>query len=165
MLAYDEPRSAAEMQARYAAIRRKLYEKRSRHGIPEHAEVIILRECNAHVATWLRWRLAKEAGMTDTECQVLFDSHKTPPISVDNIISEEAAKAGITPEDIRGRRRKRHICNARQAAMARAYVERPDLSLPQIGRMFGNRDHTTVLHAAKKCGVHVQCKVGTPGRP
>ena len=157
---YAEPTSAAEMRARYADIRRKLYEKRSRHGIPQKAEVIVLREENAHVAAWLKWRLMIEAGMTSTECQVLFDSHVKPPISIEQIIEEEAAAANITPGELKGRRRKRYICNARQKAMARAYVERPDLSLPQIGRLFGNRDHTTVLHAAKKCGVHVACKAG-----
>jgi chromosomal replication initiation ATPase DnaA len=37
--------------------------------------------------------------------------------------------------------------------MAEIYVQCPGMSLPEIGRMFGGRDHTTVIHAIKKLGV------------
>lgn len=164
MFEYAEPTSVAEMQARYAKIRRNVFKNRGSHGVPEKAEAIIMREHNAHVADWLKWKLAKEAGLTGAECQVIFDAHKKNLKSVEQIILEEANEAGVTLEDIRGRRRMRNIVNARQKAMARTYVERPDLSLPQIGRLFGGRDHTTVLHAARKCGVHVSCKNGQTRR-
>lgn len=160
---YDEPKTGAEMIARYAQIRRNLYTNRGSHGIPKTAEVIIFREANAHVADWLQWKLAREAGLSRTETQALYDAHKSV-VPVEQIIHEEAERFGLRYEDIIGKRRMREIVMARQAAMARAYVERPDLSLPQIGRLFGGKDHTTVLHAAKKMGVHVPCVVGSSGR-
>lgn len=45
--------------------------------------------------------------------------------------------------------RKKEVCRVRQVGM---YLMRQhtDLSYPAIGRMFGNRDHTTVLHATNK---------------
>jgi chromosomal replication initiator protein len=55
----------------------------------------------------------------------------------------------ISMDDLVGASRSRVIANARQMAM---YLcrELTDLSLPRIGEKFGNRDHTTVLHAEKK---------------
>lgn len=73
---------------------------------------------------------------------------------VEAILREVALKHGIGVDDIRGRRCYRKYTKARHEAMARVYTERPDLSLPQIGRLVGGRDHTTVLHAVKKMGVH-----------
>jgi chromosomal replication initiator protein len=42
-------------------------------------------------------------------------------------------------------KRCRHLARPRQIAMYLAYELTPK-SLPQIGRLFGDRDHTTVLH-------------------
>ena len=52
-------------------------------------------------------------------------------------------------EDLTGSSRSRLLVTARQMAM---YLTREltDLSLPKIGQTFGNRDHTTVMHADKK---------------
>ena len=46
-------------------------------------------------------------------------------------------------------RRSRSVARPRQIAMylAKSITSR---SLPEIGRKFGGRDHTTVIHAAKK---------------
>lgn len=71
---------------------------------------------------------------------------------VSEIILAKAIEHGITPGDIMGKSRQQKIVNARHEAMAEAYVERPDLSLIQIGRHF-KRDHTSVLHAVKVRGV------------
>lgn len=45
-------------------------------------------------------------------------------------------------------RRERRLARARQVAMV-LIRDMTDLSLPQIGRVLGNRDHTTVMHAIK----------------
>lgn len=70
--------------------------------------------------------------------------------SVRLIILETALRHGASPEDILGPSRVKVIVAARHEAIWRARQERPDMSLPQIGRAFANRDHTTILHAVRK---------------
>ena len=65
-------------------------------------------------------------------------------------IQETVAKYfNIDPKDLVGIKRSNDVVFPRQIAM---YLCRsvPQLSLPQIGKDFGNRDHTTVLHACNK---------------
>ncbi|MFY9115017.1 MAG: helix-turn-helix domain-containing protein, partial [Dethiobacteria bacterium] len=74
---------------------------------------------------------------------------KQKDISVNNIIKITAQYFGITPEEIKGKKRSKHIVFPRQLAM---YLSREltDLSLPKIGNDFGGKDHTTVIHACNK---------------
>jgi hypothetical protein len=65
------------------------------------------------------------------------------------ILQEVADRYGITVADLTSDRRTRFYAFARHEAMARVRKERPHLSLPQIGRIFGGRDHTTVIHALR----------------
>ncbi len=67
----------------------------------------------------------------------------------EQIIAAVSEHFGVPVEDVLGRRRSRDIALARQVAM---YLVREftSLSLPQIGRAVGNRDHTTVLYAVEK---------------
>jgi len=60
-----------------------------------------------------------------------------------------ANKYQITIDEILSKKRTQSIAYPRQIAM---YMSREltDLSLPKIGEEFGNRDHTTVIHAHKK---------------
>lgn len=76
---------------------------------------------------------------------------KKLPVSV--IIAEVGREHNIRPADIIGQSRAHRVVAARQAAMARVHVERPDLSSTTVGRLFGDRDHTTVLHAWRKAGL------------
>lgn len=69
--------------------------------------------------------------------------------SVIDLIRLVASKHGVTVSAIKGSARHRAIVAIRHEAMAFVYKLRPDLSLPQIGRVF-NRDHTTILHAVRK---------------
>jgi len=56
---------------------------------------------------------------------------------------------GISPEELRGKKRTRMVAYPRQVAM---YLirELTEHSLTEIGGLFGGRDHTTVLHACEK---------------
>ncbi len=66
----------------------------------------------------------------------------------ENIMQMVCQRFGLTQQDMLSRRRSREISYPRQLAM---YLVREltDLSLTQIGDVFGGRDHTTVLHACR----------------
>lgn len=67
------------------------------------------------------------------------------------IVEEVLARhPGITMAILKGIDRHREVCLVRQTAMWEVKRQRPDKSLPEIGRWFGGRDHTTVIHAIKK---------------
>ena len=68
--------------------------------------------------------------------------------SIDTIKTIVSADFGVSIIDIESERRDRPTCRARWAAMSLARTMTP-LSLPVIGRLFGDRDHTTVLHAVR----------------
>jgi len=70
-------------------------------------------------------------------------------ISPAEIINQTAEYFKLPVEDIYGSSRAHAVAIARQIAM---YLcrEMTDLSLPKIGQLFGNRDHTTVMYANKK---------------
>ena len=62
------------------------------------------------------------------------------------IIEERAMKVfGLSKQNLHSNRRYKEVVLARQFVMYWA-VRRTTLSLPQIGRLLGGRDHTTVLH-------------------
>ncbi len=79
----------------------------------------------------------------------LIPSDGSPEITSAVIIGQTASYFGLTIDDLQGSSRSRVLVNARQIAM---YLcrELTDLSLPKIGQQFGNRDHTTVMHAERK---------------
>ena len=76
-------------------------------------------------------------------------SSKDKVISSQYIQETVAKYFSIDPKDIAGAKRSADVVFPRQIAM---YLCRtvPQLSLPQIGKDFGNRDHTTVMHACNK---------------
>jgi len=66
-----------------------------------------------------------------------------------DIINHTADYFKLTVDDLYGSSRSQAIATSRQIAM---YLcrELTNLSLPKIGQLFGNRDHTTVMYANKK---------------
>jgi chromosomal replication initiator protein len=66
-----------------------------------------------------------------------------------DIINHTADYFKLTVDDLYGSSRSQAVATARQIAM---YLcrEMTSLSLPKIGQLFGNRDHTTVMYANKK---------------
>ena len=69
-------------------------------------------------------------------------------ISIDNIQKTVAEFYKIKVSDLHSKKRNRNVARPRQMAMALA-KELTEMSLPEIGDAFGNRDHTTVLHACR----------------
>ena len=70
-------------------------------------------------------------------------------ISIDLIQKKVAAYYNIRQSDIVGKKRVKQIVFPRQIAMYLAR-ELTESSLPKIGKEFGGKDHTTVLHAIDK---------------
>ena len=69
-------------------------------------------------------------------------------ITVDEIQKACAAHYRIDPSEMRSKRRARAVARPRQVAMYLAKKMTPR-SLPEIGRIFGGRDHSTVIHAVR----------------
>lgn len=66
------------------------------------------------------------------------------------ILAEVCKKHGVHPRDVLRHDRRQFICAARFEAFYRVREERPHLSLPQIAKMFGGYDHTTVLNGIRQ---------------
>ena len=69
-------------------------------------------------------------------------------VSVEGIQKTVAEYFKIKVSDMHSKKRTRMVARPRQVAMALAKELTP-MSLPEIGEAFGNRDHTTVLHACR----------------
>ena len=65
------------------------------------------------------------------------------------LLTEIAGLLGFAVDALRGKSRQRPLVMARQEAMY-VFRELTDLSYPAIARLFGGRDHTTVIHAVDK---------------
>ncbi len=79
----------------------------------------------------------------------VFPQGEMPEISVERIQEAVVDRFGISLQELTGDRRSQAIVYPRQVAM---YLcrELTDSSLPKIGKKFGGRDHTTVIHATSK---------------
>ena len=70
-------------------------------------------------------------------------------LSIDDIQKKVAEYYNIRTTDMHSARRARQVARPRQVAMYLA-KQLTSRSLPEIGRKFGGRDHTTVMHAIRK---------------
>jgi chromosomal replication initiator protein len=70
-------------------------------------------------------------------------------IKVEDILRIVSRHFAVSKADILSDRRHRSVVRPRQIGMYLA-KQLTSRSLPEIGRRFGNRDHTTVLHAIRK---------------
>jgi chromosomal replication initiator protein len=79
----------------------------------------------------------------------VFPQGEAPEVSIERIQTAVSDRFGLSMEELCGDRRSQNIVYPRQVAM---YLSREltDASLPKIGREFGGRDHTTVIHATSK---------------
>jgi len=80
----------------------------------------------------------------------LLKSHERR-VTIEDIQRKVAEHYGMRLTDMASARRSRAIARPRQVAMYLA-KQLTSRSLPEIGRKFGNRDHTTVMHAVSRVG-------------
>jgi hypothetical protein len=87
--------------------------------------------------------------MTNAEPFFVPASHRKPS----RRIIEDVAKAhGVTAKDIIGPSRLRIVMIARCEAIRKVSAEWPWLSYPSLGRLFGRRDHTSIMNHLDKSG-------------
>jgi len=94
-------------------------------------------------------RSTLDMSLAQTVLRDIVDQDDANVISPTDIITATAAYFKLSVDDLYGSSRSQAVATARQIAM---YLcrERTSLSLPKIGQLFGNRDHTTVMYAYKK---------------
>lgn len=164
--------NASEMMPNYAAIRAKLMGPvKPRTLALVSPQSIAPREpeiaAGAHSTgrrgpkpTWMRqpvvfdehviaFRVAKR--VIDMKAKGEIDELDPEKRSIRQIVTEILLQhPTLTIPMLKGVERRKEVCIVRQTAMYEIRKQRPDMSLPMIGRWFGGRDHTTVLHAIKK---------------
>jgi chromosomal replication initiator protein len=79
----------------------------------------------------------------------VFPQGEAAQVSIERIQDEVSERFGLSKDELIGEKRSQNIVYPRQVAMYLAR-ELTDSSLPKIGRHFGGRDHTTVIHATSK---------------
>lgn len=154
--------AAPDYEMRLEMLRRRLASAQC-----EDASLDIGEEILAHVARTVTGSGRELEGAFN---QLLFRQSFEPNISIDRVdeLLGHLTRAGepkririeeiqrivarhynVSKQDLLSNRRTRTIVKPRQVAMYLAKMMTPR-SLPEIGRRFGGRDHTTVLHAVRK---------------
>ena len=100
-------------------------------------------------ATWQYMHTTITAEVVHSVIHELVNGIEPRRIKIEDILRIISRHYGVSRADILSQRRHRSVVWPRQIGMylAKQLTAR---SLPEIGRRFGNRDHTTVLHAIRK---------------
>ena len=100
-------------------------------------------------ATWQYMRTPITLDIAETVVRDLVQNFEPRRIKIEDILRIISRHFGVSRADILSQRRHRSVVWPRQIGMylAKQLTQR---SLPEIGRRFGDRDHTTVLHAIRK---------------
>jgi chromosomal replication initiator protein len=100
-------------------------------------------------ATWQYMRTPITPDIVETVVRDLVQNAEPRRIKIEDILRIVSRHFGVSRGDLLSQRRHRSVVWPRQIGMylAKQLTQR---SLPEIGRRFGDRDHTTVLHAIRK---------------
>ena len=104
---------------------------------------------NRLVAQWQFTRQPVTLMSAEITLRDLVGAREPRRVRIEDIQRVVARHYNVSKADLLSSRRTRTIVRPRQIAMYLAKVLTPR-SLPEIGRRFGGRDHTTVLHAVRK---------------
>jgi chromosomal replication initiator protein len=104
---------------------------------------------NRLVAQWQFTNHPVTLASAEITLRDLVGSREQRRVRIEDIQRVVARHYNVSKQDLLSARRTRTIVRPRQVAMYLAKVLTPR-SLPEIGRRFGGRDHTTVLHAVRK---------------
>ena len=146
-----------DLETRVAILKKKI--EREPVNVPDDVIFFIaqliktnIRELEGALIRTIAYSLLEEAPVTlQLAKEVLKDLLKEPTklITIDFIQRCVVEEFGISLQDLKTKRRNKQVVFPRQVAM---YLSREltGLSLPEIGELFGGKDHTTVLHSYKK---------------
>ena len=156
----EQAKTVAELQDHYREVRSRLSNSKHQQPLPAKAKpmpalVFVGPNCDHHMQAWQyelmqrkidRWRVLHTIkSPSDSSPQ-----NSWPKISMAQqaqmILAEVARSHGFEAKEIVSIRRETSIVAARFEAIWRVY-RATDWSLPQIGRFFGNRDHTSIMYA------------------
>lgn len=87
--------------------------------------------------------------MAEAQLADLLTTNTSKTRTDEELLAEMAGYLGFTVEALKGKSRQRPLVAARQIAMY-VFRDMTELSYPAIARLFGGRDHTTVIHAVDK---------------
>ncbi len=149
-----------DLETRIAILRKKVNTERIAVTDPEVLTFIAgrvstnIRELEGALTRVVAFSSLTDRSMTvDLAEQVLKDvfpqGDAAPEVTIPKIQEAVSERFGVTLEELVSPRRSQQVAYPRQVAM---YLSREltDSSLPKIGREFGGRDHTTVIHATTK---------------
>lgn len=105
-------------------------------------------------------RQSVEMSLAEMVLKDLITDTEATEITPSTIMAQTSSYFSVSIDALCSADRSRVLVNARQIAM---YLcrELTDLSLPKIGQLFGNRDHTTVMHAYRKIAQQMAAKHAT----
>ena len=148
---------APDEETRTAILREKV--RQEKFEVPDEVISMIAREIKSNVRELegCLTRLVAYSNMTQqpitlelsqTALKEIIDSRKVKIITAEMIMQSVSDYYNVTLSEMVGPTRKREITIPRQVAI---YLTREmtGMSLPQIGTVFGGRDHTTILHSCK----------------
>ena len=104
---------------------------------------------NRLVAQWQFTNQAVTMASAEITLRDLVGAREPRRVKIEDIQKVVAVHFNVSKADLLSSRRTRTIVRPRQIAMYLSKTLTPR-SLPEIGRRFGGRDHTTVLHAVRK---------------
>ncbi|MBU1997891.1 MAG: chromosomal replication initiator protein DnaA [Candidatus Omnitrophota bacterium] len=160
-----------DLETRVAILKKKI--EREPVNIPDDVIFFIaqliktnIRELEGALVRVIAYSLLEEKPITiDLAREILKDLLKEPKklLTVDFIQRCVVEEYGVAMHDLKMKRRNKNIVLPRQIAM---YLSREltDLSLPEIGGLFGGKDHTTVLHSYNKIKEAVKHNPGLKDR-
>lgn len=144
---------AASLEAHYRALRERTWAPRAARPRHQNAHTRALADAQRERERREAVERAEAAFAAQAEMDALvFQVLDPEQLSREpkRIITRVAQAFGFTYADIVGDRRTHDVVRARFAAIAAVREARPDMSLPRLGRAFGGRDHTTMLHAIRR---------------
>ncbi len=104
---------------------------------------------NRLVAQWQFTNVPVTVSSAEITLRDLIGAREPRRIRIEDIQKVVSRHFNVSKSDLLSSRRTRTIVRPRQIAMYLSKMMTPR-SLPEIGRRFGGRDHTTVLHAVRK---------------